>query len=243
MRRLDGNSILIIEDDRNYSEELRGTFAMTGAQVSIAGSVADAVKALESNDFDVILSGHYLPDGQIHHVIDWSKEHLKFLPIFVAIGSDLPADEKLRHRHLISCIFSRTDKMEKLVNGIRDLLFDFKKFYESLHSMIEPRGINMELIVGAESVVVSPIEMTGDGIFFSIANHFEIGTCAILRVYFFEEINVEKFTLIGSLGGNANDGQYFKIDESYIETWNNLLGRLAERQAHITGVLNKATGN
>lgn len=242
MKRLDGNSILIIEGDKVYTEKLRQTFVNTGAQVAIVWSVTDAVKSLEIYDFDVVLCGYYLPDGLIHHVIDWSREHLKLLPVFVALGSSIPGDESLLRRHLISYIFSRSDDHLKIVDGIYGFLFDFNKFYESLLAVVEPRGINMELTVNTERMAVTPIEITQDGIFVALPNRFENGTFAHMNICLYENMKVESYTLIGSLGGKMLGGQLFKINESYRGTWHKLISRLEDRQMHITGFLRKVAG-
>lgn len=239
--RLDGNSVLLIESDKDQNA-LTTAFIAAGAQVTSVSSIASAIKALEVNEFDVIISDYYLPDGLIHHVVDWSREHLDSLPIFIARGSSMPADEALLHRHLISCVFPKGAEPDTVIRGVQGFLFDFNKFYQSLLSMVNPRGISLEIIVQKEKHHAVPIEMTKDGIFVSLDERFEKGTFGLLRICLFDSDAVENFTLVGSLGGKFHGGQHFKINESYAHIWQRLQTKLSERQMSITGFLGKVAG-
>ncbi len=239
MNRLDGNTILIVESDREILAKLQGELELRGAIVFCTESVDAAISTMEEFDFDVIICSYYLPDGLIHHLVDWCRLYLDQLPIFIALGTSIPADDELLKRHLISGIFSKNLDVEKMIIGLNKFLFDFDKFYQSLLEMIEPRGVQLELMVEEEIMSVQPIEMTGTGVFVSIDKKFQMGTFALLRVSVFDDDYLENFTMVGSLDGVINGGQHFKINESYENTWNKLLNKLQEKQMSITRFLAK----
>lgn len=236
---MDGNTILLVEGNPEFSIELQKEFEIGGAIVFTANSLESALESVDKFSFDVIVCSYYLPDGLIHHLIDWSKENLDQLPIFLALGSSIPADDELLRRHLISGTFSKKSEPEKIVTAISKLLFDFDKFYQSLLEMIEPKGVQLELVVKDEKYHVGPIEMTDSGIFVAAEKKFEMGTFGLLRISVFEDDYLKHFTLVGSLDGVMNGGQHFKINESYENTWFNLLNLLQEKQMSITRFLAK----
>jgi len=239
MSRLDGNSILIIDGDKHLSQTLHDNLAARGAIVFSVDSIEGALNTIEEFEVDVVISSYYLPDGLIHHVIDWCRYNLDQLPIFVALGTSVPGDDELMKRHLISGVFSKAIDMDKLVKSLQGYLFDFEKFYESLVSMIEPRGVALELVIQDEKMQVFPIEMTEEGIFVAVDRRFEFGTFGLLRVSVFDDDLLENYTMVGSMDGVINGGQHFRINESYESTWNKLLNKLNQRQLSITNFLCK----
>lgn len=239
MSRLVGNTVLIVDADKDLGKKIQDILESRGAIVFMVDSVDFAISTLEEFEFDIIISSYYLPDGLIHHMIDWCRHNLDQLPIFVALGTSVPADDELLKRHLISGIFSKTTDPEKIVDSLNKFLFDFDQFYQRLLEMIEPRGVQLELMVEDKRWCVQPIEMTGNGIFVSVDKKFEMGTFGLLRVSVFEEDYLQNFTMVGSLDGIINGGQHFKINESYENTWNKLLNKLQEKQMSITRFLSK----
>ncbi|HXH73820.1 MAG TPA: hypothetical protein VNJ08_02575 [Bacteriovoracaceae bacterium] len=242
MKRLDGNSVLIIEGDSVYNHKLKEVFSLSGAQTFSAFNLEEAIKSLEIYDFDIVICSYYLSDGLIHNVIDWSKQHLQSLPVFVAIGSSMPGDEELLHRHLISYVFNKGHNPVSLVSAVQGFLFDFNRFFESLLFMVEPKGICLELVVKQSIFEVNAIELTNDGIFVSMESPFDLGTFALLRISIYEGSQVENYTLVGSLGGNIPGGQHFNVNESYSHTWNNVLAIIDKKQLTITKFMKKVSG-
>jgi hypothetical protein len=241
IKRLDGNNVLIIDNDQKYCEHLAQTFVASGAQASFVQNQDSAFKVLEIYDYDVIICSYYLPDGLIHHVIDWCKDHLMSLPVFVALGSGIPSEEALLQRHLISCVLKKGDHFG-LVTKVQKFLFDFNKFYQNLIDMVEERGVGLELVVQNERFEATAIETKVDGVFVGFDEDFIPGSPALLQVSIYDGFLIENFTLLGSLCGKIQGGQFFKINSSYERSWSEVLKRIEERQFSITTFLSKAAG-
>ncbi|HKG13914.1 MAG TPA: PAS domain S-box protein [Pyrinomonadaceae bacterium] len=60
--RLDGTKVLIVDDERDTLEMLRIGLSNCGAEVTVAGSAADALEAISSSVPDVIISDIGMPD-------------------------------------------------------------------------------------------------------------------------------------------------------------------------------------
>jgi PAS domain S-box-containing protein len=67
--RLDGTTILVIDDEPDTRELLKAGLENCGAQVTVAGSAADAFDALESQIPDVIISDIGMPDEDGYELI------------------------------------------------------------------------------------------------------------------------------------------------------------------------------
>ena len=56
--------LLLIDDDKNFSEMAREYLDGEGLYVSVAHTSADGVKACSDGDVDVVLLDQKLPDGE-----------------------------------------------------------------------------------------------------------------------------------------------------------------------------------
>lgn len=68
-----GLRLLIVDDDEDSRALLRMMFQMEGAQTVEAGSVHEAISALDQHQPDVLISELYLPDGTSHLLLDKVK--------------------------------------------------------------------------------------------------------------------------------------------------------------------------
>ncbi|MBQ8672954.1 MAG: sigma-54-dependent Fis family transcriptional regulator [Bacteroides sp.] len=79
-------AILIVEDDITYGMMLRTWLGKKGFRVTAASSVARALKHLESNETDLILSDLRLPDHDGTDILKWMAEHGLSIPLIIMTG-------------------------------------------------------------------------------------------------------------------------------------------------------------
>ena len=72
-------SILLVDDDHEFTEVASHIIDFLGHTVSVAGSLAEANEWLEHNSFDHILLDFMLPDGSGIHLMD-RVQHLFPVP-------------------------------------------------------------------------------------------------------------------------------------------------------------------
>ena len=83
--RLDGLTILVVDDERDTRELLRAGLGKCGAEVIVAGSAVDAFKVIKSNIPDVLISDIGMPGEDGYELI----QHLRTLP--AERGGKIPA--------------------------------------------------------------------------------------------------------------------------------------------------------
>ena len=75
--------ILVVEDDNDLRDILTESLENCGAQIVQAASGNKACKILEKEDFDIILSDMYMPDGDGLLLARFVQKLQKSKPIFV----------------------------------------------------------------------------------------------------------------------------------------------------------------
>jgi len=77
--------ILIVDDDLEFTEALKGTLEKESYSVVIASDREQAEKLVRSQEPDMIVLGTILPRGDAFHFHKWMKQTLGFsnLPIMV----------------------------------------------------------------------------------------------------------------------------------------------------------------
>ncbi|HEU4477228.1 MAG TPA: response regulator, partial [Pyrinomonadaceae bacterium] len=83
--RLDGLTILVVDDERDTRELLKAGLSKCGAEVVVAGSAAEAFEVMKSNIPDVLISDIGMPGEDGYELI----QHLRTLP--AEQGSKTPA--------------------------------------------------------------------------------------------------------------------------------------------------------
>jgi PAS domain S-box-containing protein len=78
--------ILVVEDEEKVRTLLNDAFRAEGYQVSEATTGADAIKQLDSSDYDLIVCDLGLPELSGLHVARWIKEFKPQLPVIIATG-------------------------------------------------------------------------------------------------------------------------------------------------------------
>jgi signal transduction histidine kinase/ActR/RegA family two-component response regulator len=94
--RLDGLHVLIVEDNADGREVMSMMIEQAGATVTAAGSVKEALEALESGQPDALVSDIGLPDEDgyalVRHLRDREAERGGFLPAVAMTGFVRPED-------------------------------------------------------------------------------------------------------------------------------------------------------
>ncbi len=230
MGRLAGNTILVVENDESLRFKLQEVIESRGGEVITVNSLKGALRVLAECNFDLIISTYYLPDGLIQQIIDWCRQRLDPLPLFVALGTGLPSDGYLLKRQLISEVFSKLSQPDKIIDGIENLVFDFDSFKMKRDSANVKNNLNVELIIQDQKSDVDITDILDKGIYIKVSKRYSFGTFAILRITFLDSENFDHVTMVGSMDEIVSGGQLFRINEHYGKTWLKLLQKLNERQ-------------
>ena len=78
--------MLVVEDEEKVRTLLNDAFRAAGYQVGEATTGADAIKQLDSQDYDLIVCDLGLPELSGLHVARWVKEFKPKLPVIIATG-------------------------------------------------------------------------------------------------------------------------------------------------------------
>ena len=81
--------VLLVEDDRELRQTLQGALQVEGYDVTVSGSVADAMAVLRhssqaspTESFDILILDLGLPDGDGSTLLHWARQHYA-LPILI----------------------------------------------------------------------------------------------------------------------------------------------------------------
>ena len=81
--------VLLVEDDRELRQTLQGALQVEGYDVTVSGSVADAMAVLRhssqaspAESFDILILDLGLPDGDGSTLLHWARQHYA-LPILI----------------------------------------------------------------------------------------------------------------------------------------------------------------
>ncbi len=241
MSRFHGNSILLVEPDQAYAIQLREILTEKGAMVTLSHSSQEAQKTLHRSDFDLMICTHHLGDGNIRDLFQWCKDSLSTIPVFASIGNCTQLEKKQLEKMGVEFFFSKSDSL-KLINDISRSLFSFEEYKQNfLDSRLE-KGILYELKVGGKKIAVKALEIMDKGIFLSFEAPFALGHEANLQLLGCEKLNIEPVSVSGVLRGEFSEGQFFKVNESDLKKWENLLSQLSKKQGEVTEFLKKASG-
>ncbi len=92
------DSILVIDDDAGFRRLLETILTKEGYAVQTGGSVAEARRAGEVRQFDLVISDLKLPDGEGLEVLRWWREHSPETPVLMvtAFGTVNSAVEAMK---------------------------------------------------------------------------------------------------------------------------------------------------
>ena len=240
MKTLSGNTILVIDNDQPFVERLKRNLLDRGATSFGVCFIEDAKTILLNRDVEFIICSYYVADGLIHQLIDWCRQNLDLMPIFVSFGLPSPTDIEIQHRHLISAAWEKTSSYEELIDTISLHAFNQADFKRGIEGLIEPKGVILEVITCGVKKVVRASEIVDDGIF--ISDKMEPNSFAILRFSIFEADEIVNFNVLGSFLDYHTTGQKFCVFAAYQRTWEMLVNVLEERQLKTTKFLKKVSG-
>jgi CheY-like chemotaxis protein len=236
MIRLDGNTILVADTDKVYGTQLAEVLGVHGAKCFFAEDISFAKELLKKYDFDLVISNYHLPDGIIHHLIDWCAATATCLPIFTCTNYPMPSEIELSHKQSIAEVFSKND-FPRMLQGISRLLFDFTEFHDNLLEMMAPSEIRIEAVINNKNYFINPLELNSEGLFVQQEAGIKNGSFGILKFSLAYENQNQNFIIPGFF-----EGQYFKVNANYQANWEKFLKFLSLRQVNITKFMNKAAG-
>lgn len=241
MIKFNGNSILLVETDQAYAIQLKEILVEKGAMVTLTHTYKDAQKILNRSDFDLMISAHNLGDGNIRDLFQWCKDSLSSIPVMASIGNCTQLEKKQLQKMGVEFFFSKADSL-KLIDDISRSLFSFEDFKQNFLDSRHEKGILYELKVGGKKFAVKALEIMDKGIFLSFEAPFGLGHEASLQLSGCEKLNIEPVTVNGVLQGEFSEGQFFRVNESDLKRWENLLSQLNKKQGEVTEFLKKASG-
>lgn len=241
MISFNSNLILLVESDVAYAIQLKQILEEKGAMVTIAHNVEDAKKSLNRADFDLLISAYQFPDGSVRDLFGWCKDCLSSLPILAAVGNCTQLEKKQLEKLGVQNFFLKSDSV-KLFEDISRSLFDFDKFKKAYLESKYEKGINYELKVGNKRLSVKALEIMDKGVFLSFETPFSFGHPATLELKSSEGIEITPITVSGVLQGEFSEGQFFKVNDEYLNKWEQLLTELSRKQDEVSAFLRKASG-
>ena len=137
--------------------------------------------------------------------------------------------------------FSKMDSI-KLIDDISKALFSFEDFKQNYLDSRYEKGIQYELKVGGKKFAVKALEIMDKGIFLTFEAPFSFGHEASLELSGCEKLNIEPISVNGILQGEFSEGQFFNVNDSDLQKWENLLSQLNRKQGEVTEFLKKASG-
>lgn len=242
MKTLAGNTLLLIDNDQPFVDQLKKTLNDKGASAFGVCMLEDAKTILLNRDVEFVICSYYLSDGLIHQLIDWCRGNLEDLPIFVSLGIPSPSDIDIQHRHLVADAWEKMASIEDLIDIISKHAFNEQKFKTDIVGLVEPRGVRIELISEREKIWARPQETVENGIFVTTDKPYQTNSCAILRLSVWEGDNYLNFCVLGFFREIQTTGQKFQVFEGYQKTWDKVLRLLEERQLRTTKFLKKVSG-
>ena len=96
-RSLRGLTALVVDDDADTRKSIARILRLAGAEVSVTGSVEDALQRLEENKWDVVVSDIGMPRLSGYELIRLARHRGHRVPMIAVTGFDTP-----EHRRQIS---------------------------------------------------------------------------------------------------------------------------------------------
>ncbi len=115
------NKILIVDDEPDILELLSEELEYEGFATVCAGSGNDAVRVLENENFDLVISDYKMPNGNGKVVLDFIKsipESRKPIFYFVSGQADMSFEEALNEG--VRKFFYKPFDLEELVVAIKN---------------------------------------------------------------------------------------------------------------------------
>ena len=89
-RPLQGLTTLVVDDDSDFRKSIARILKLAGAEVSVTGSVEDALQLLEEKKWDVVLADIGMPVLSGYELIRRARHRGHRVPMIAVTGFDTP---------------------------------------------------------------------------------------------------------------------------------------------------------
>ena len=89
-RSVQGVSALVVDDDPDFRKSIARILKLAGAEVSVTGSVEDALQLLEEKKWDVVVSDIGMPVLSGYELIRRARHRGHHVPMIAVTGLDTP---------------------------------------------------------------------------------------------------------------------------------------------------------
>ena len=96
---LQGLTALVVDDDADFQKSIARILRLAGAEVSVTGTVEDALQRLEDNKWDVVVSDIGMPCLSGYDLIRQARERGHCVPMIAVTGFDTPEHRRQISRH------------------------------------------------------------------------------------------------------------------------------------------------
>jgi CheY-like chemotaxis protein len=113
--------VLVVEDDAQMRESIARLLQGDAVEITTVGTVAEALKLVESEEFDCLVTDLQLPDASGYDMLEKLSEggRHSFLPVIVYTGRALTRDEETRlRRYSKSIIIKGARSPERLLDEV-----------------------------------------------------------------------------------------------------------------------------
>ena len=119
-RSLQGLTALVVDDDSDFRKSIARILKLAGAEVSVTGSVEDALQLLEEKKWDVVVSDIGLPVLSGYELIRRARHRGRRVPMIAVTGLDTPEHRLQVFLHGFACHLTKPFDPEQLVAAVRD---------------------------------------------------------------------------------------------------------------------------
>ena len=96
---LEGLTALVVDDDSDIRKSIARILRLVGAEVSVTGSVEDALQLLEENRWDVVVTDIGMPRLSGYDLISRARQRGHRIPIIAVTAFDTPEHRRQIVRH------------------------------------------------------------------------------------------------------------------------------------------------
>jgi CheY-like chemotaxis protein len=112
-------SILIVDDEPDLREAIAFDFRRKGFRVLLAGSGNEAIRKLEAEPVDVVLSDVRMPDGDGMHLLDWIKNRNEASPAVMLITGFADISVEEAYDRGADAIFAKPFERKALMDAVQ----------------------------------------------------------------------------------------------------------------------------
>jgi hypothetical protein len=233
VKNLVGNHFLIVDTDLAFACELALAIKTAGGESSIVSTSYQAVSCLKSFGADVVLCGK-LSVSELQELLFWREGNKELAPKFIQLHTSYTQQPLFLSLCYRDC--------KEIVEQLPQLLFGVEDFFKSLLEFTDPSTITYQLKLNTGLVVLEPLELSYEGIYFSADGNFAFDKVKSLKVSFHDFHSRRSFNLPGVLEYHSKGGPFFRVHPDFQFQWDMVLHHFKNKQENISGFLKKAAG-